>query len=323
MTDEAYANINGLPKMVQRKQRVTYPSTNEGFRKMVLAYGTHLCVGVVLGGQMRTSVVANTSKINTAYNASVALEAAYNSSFANIDLNATAKAQQASAVSSNHSGFYFDATVRGGNRNDGSLSALSSVLTKMSKARQGAGTQDDLVDDSDTKVTISDDSEEFELAGEEWMNSLTVANGLSQEDVLRKMQMLKEHMEEDRASLSRKLLGRSESDDRLSGYNDRELARLRREALVLGYTVPVRIRYRDAGRDTSQVFLLVHADEFAYKPALWEVQGRYKPKTYPAVSVLVKREFYYEPLFEKRFWEPWHKFLKAEEDRYYRNGRRW
>ncbi len=114
MTDEAYANINGLPKMVQRKQRVTYPSTNEGFRKMVLAYGTHLCVGAVLGGQMRTSVVANTSKINTAYNASVALEAAYNSSFANIDLNATAKAQQASAVSSNHSGFYFDATVRGG-----------------------------------------------------------------------------------------------------------------------------------------------------------------------------------------------------------------
>ena len=32
MTDEAYANINGLPKIVQRKQRVTYPSTNEGFR---------------------------------------------------------------------------------------------------------------------------------------------------------------------------------------------------------------------------------------------------------------------------------------------------
>lgn len=190
MTDEAYANINGLPKMVQRKQRVTYPSTNEGFRKMVLAYGTHLCVGAVLGGQMRTSVVANTSKINTAYNASVALEAAYNSSFANIDLNATAKAQQASAVSSNHSGFYFDATVRGGNRNDGSLSALSSVLTKMSKARQGAGTQDDLVDDSDTKVTISDDSEEFELAGEEWMNSLTVANGLSEEDVLRNLVMI-------------------------------------------------------------------------------------------------------------------------------------
>jgi len=190
MTDEAYYNINGMPKTVRGKQRVTYPSTNEGFRKLVLAYGTHLCVGAVLGGQMRTSVVANTSKISTAYNASVALEAAYNSSFANIDVNATAKAQQASAVSSNHSGFYFQATVRGGNRDDGSLSALSSVLTKMSKARQGAGTQDDLTDDSDTKVTISDDSEEFELAGQEWMNSLTVANGLSEEDVLRNLVMI-------------------------------------------------------------------------------------------------------------------------------------
>lgn len=190
MTDEAYYNINGMPKTVRGKQRVTYPSTPEGFRKLVLAYGTHLCVGAVLGGQMRTSVVANTSKISTAYNASVALEAAYNSSFANIDVNATAKAQQASAMSSNHSGFYFQATVRGGNRDDGSLSALSAVLSKMSKARQGTGTQDDLTDDSETKVTISDDSEEFELAGQEWMNSLTVANGLSQEDVLRNLVMI-------------------------------------------------------------------------------------------------------------------------------------
>lgn len=187
MTDEAYFNINGMPKTVRGKQRITYPSTSEGFRKLVLAYGTHLCVGAVLGGQMRTSVVANTSKINTAYNASVALEAAFNSSWGNIDVNATAKAQQASAVSSNHSGFYFQASVRGGNRDDGSLSALTSVLSKMSKARQGAGTQDDLTDDSDTKVTISDDSEEFEMAGQEWINSLTVANGLTEEDVLRNL----------------------------------------------------------------------------------------------------------------------------------------
>lgn len=187
MTDEAYNHINGLPRIVRGYERITYPSTSEGFRKLVLAYGTHLCVGAVLGGQMRTSVVANTSKISTAYNASVALEAAYNSSFANIDVNATAKAQQASAVSSNHSGFYFQATVRGGNRDDGSLSAITSVLNKMSKARQGSGTQDDLTDDSDTKVTISDDSEEFEMAGQEWINSLTVANGLTEEDVLRNL----------------------------------------------------------------------------------------------------------------------------------------
>lgn len=145
----------------------------------------------------------------------------------------------------------------------------------------------------------------------------------AQEDVLRRMQILKERMEEDRASLGRKLLGRSESDDRLSGYNDRELARLRREGLVLGYTVPVRIRYREAGRDTSRVFLLVHADAFTYKPAIWEAQRRYKPRAYPAVSVLVPSGEYYESLFEMRFWDPWKKFLKSEEDRYHRNGRKW
>lgn len=184
MTDDAYYNINGMPKPVRGKLRVTYPSTPEGFRKMVMAYGTHLCVAAVLGGQIRTSVVANTAKISSAYNASVALQTSFNSSFANIDVNATAKAQQASAMSSNQSGFFFNARARGGSKIDGTLEALTDVLNKMSKARQGAGTEDDLTDDSDAKATISDNSEEFELAGQAWINSITAASGLSVDDIL-------------------------------------------------------------------------------------------------------------------------------------------
>lgn len=129
--------------------------------------------------------------------------------------------------------------------------------------------------------------------------------------LLKRMEFLKERMAEDRAS-----------DDRLSGYNDLELERLKRVPLLLGYTVPVRIRYKDAGRDTSQVFLFVHADAFTFKPVISEAASRFKPKPYPAVNVLLPMKHPYELLFERRIREPWKKFLKSEEDRYNRNGRR-
>ncbi len=191
MTDEAYSHINGMKKIVRGKERVTYPSTEEGFLKLVKAYGPYMVVGGQLGGRLRTSVVANTSKITSAYNASVALEASYSGSFfVDVDVNATAKAQQASAQSRNHSGFYFQASVRGGSHSDGSFEALQSVLDKMSKARQGAGTEDDLVDDSETKVTIDDNSAEYEAAGAEWKRGLTTRFGLSESDVVNNIALI-------------------------------------------------------------------------------------------------------------------------------------
>lgn len=184
MTDEAYDDINGIG-WVDREGNVDtpFPSTPEGFRELVLQYGTHIVLGGILGGQMRTTVVVNTSKVSSAYNASVALEAGFSSSWANVNASATAKAQQSSAVSSNHSAFYFNGRVRGGNRNDGSMAAMTDLISKMCKARQGAGTQDDLTDDSETKVTISDDSEELDIVGKEWVNSLSGGGGLTNEDL--------------------------------------------------------------------------------------------------------------------------------------------
>ena len=191
MTDAAYSDINGMKKVVRGKERIGYPSDDAGFLKLVKAYGPYMVVGGQLGGRLRTSVVANTSKITSAYNASVALEASYSGSFfVDVDVNATAKAQQASAQSRNHSGFYFQASVRGGSRSDGSFEALQSVLDKMSKARQGAGTEDDLVDDSETKVTIDDNSAEYEAAGTEWKRGLTTRFGLSESDVVNNIALI-------------------------------------------------------------------------------------------------------------------------------------
>ena len=198
MTDDAYFNINGLPKVVRGKSRVTYPSTEEGFLKLVKAYGPYMVVNGKLGGRIRTTCVANTSKITSAYSVSASLEASYSGSFfADIDANASAKYQQASAQSRNHNGFHFHADVRGGSKTDGSFDALETVLDKMSKARSGAGTEDDLVDDTETKVQIEDHSAEYELAGKEWKKGLTTRFGLSESEVINNIALVDFNSEAD------------------------------------------------------------------------------------------------------------------------------
>ena len=186
MLDEAYDDINGKGWIDREGNVVTdYPATDAGFLKLVKDYGPYVVVGGRLGGRIRTTCVANTSKITSAYSVSASLEASYSGTFfADIDANASAKYQQASANSRNHNGFHFHADVRGGSHSDGSFEALESVLDKMSKARSGAGTEDDLVDDSETKVTIEDHSAEYELAGAEWKKGLTTRFGLSESDVI-------------------------------------------------------------------------------------------------------------------------------------------
>ena len=146
MTDEAYADMNGLERWSEKKQKdiVFYPATDEGFAQLVMDYGTHLVVSGKLGGQLHTQITANTSKITTAYNVSAALEATYGGPYS-IDANGKAKTQWAHAQSRNHSAFYFAYELRGGSLDDGAVTALSSVLDKMTKARQGAGTENDEV----------------------------------------------------------------------------------------------------------------------------------------------------------------------------------
>ena len=174
MTDDAYADFNGLERWSLKEQKniVYYPATDEGFSKLVQAYGTHLVVGGKLGGQLHTQITANDSKITTAYNASAALKATYGGPFS-IDANANAKAQWAHAQSRNHSAFYFAYKLRGGSLDDGSFATLNSVLGKMTKARQGAGTEDDETSNEELNVKIDDTSKEYEAAADAWIRSLS------------------------------------------------------------------------------------------------------------------------------------------------------
>ena len=180
MTDEAYADMNGMERWSDKKGRdmVFYPATDEGFAELVKNYGTHLVIGGKLGGQLHTQVTANTAKITTAYNVSAALEATYGGPYS-INAEGKAKAQWAHAQSRNHSAFYFAYTLRGGSLDDGTFTALSSVLNKMTKARQGGGTEDDEVSEADLNVRIDDTSPEYEAAAAAWISSLSPKGGSS------------------------------------------------------------------------------------------------------------------------------------------------
>ena len=186
MTDGAYNDINGLPTTRRGREIVKYPATDEGFAKLVMNYGTHLVVGGKLGGQLHTQVTANTSKITTAYNASVALEVTYSGPFSS-DVNSNTKAQMAKAQSKNQNAFFFDYKLLGGGRDDDTFQALNSVLGKMTKARQGAGTEDNLTDDSELNVKIEDNSAEYEAAADNWKKSLmpTGSSDSEREDALK------------------------------------------------------------------------------------------------------------------------------------------
>ena len=186
MTDDAYNDINGLPRGRKSHTYIKYPADDDGFKRLVENYGTHLVVAGKLGGQLHTQVVANTAKITTAYNASVALEVTYSGPFSS-DVSSNTKAQWAHAQSKNQNAFYFDYSLRGGSLDDGTFAALNSVLGKMTKARQGAGTKDDFTDDSELNVKIDDDSEEYNDAAEAWKRSLvpTGSSASEREDALK------------------------------------------------------------------------------------------------------------------------------------------
>ena len=186
MTDEAYNNINGIPTTRHGKEIIKYPATDEGFAKLVSNYGTHLVVGGKLGGKLHTQVTANTSKITTAYNASVALEVTYSGPFSS-DVNSNTKAQIAKAQSKNHNAFFFDYELLGGSKDDGTFQALNSVLDKMTKARQASASEESLTDDSELNVKIDDNSQEYDDAAAAWKKSLmpTGSSASEREDALK------------------------------------------------------------------------------------------------------------------------------------------
>lgn len=84
MTDDAWYAINGVPRKNGRtgKLKVSYPSTNEGFKELIKAYGTHVILTAKLGGRVRHSMEMDISKITSSYDAKAFAKASYAGAFA-------------------------------------------------------------------------------------------------------------------------------------------------------------------------------------------------------------------------------------------------
>lgn len=120
MCDEAYANINGFPYVApgsdpDRQAVVAFPSTDEGFYKLVKCYGTHLIRSAQLGGRLRYATTVNISKVEGNYNLEAFAKCNYQCPWGNDagELSEDVK----SAYSSNTSAQKTNITVYGGDQN--------------------------------------------------------------------------------------------------------------------------------------------------------------------------------------------------------------
>lgn len=78
MTDDAWNDINGVP--VKNKRgigKIRYESNDEGFKKLIEAYGTHVIIRAGLGGRVRRSMEVNISKITSSYDIKAFAKASY------------------------------------------------------------------------------------------------------------------------------------------------------------------------------------------------------------------------------------------------------
>ena len=78
MTDDAWNAINGVPVKNKRGiTKVAYPTSNDGLRKLVEEYGTHVVMESGLGGRVRYSMSVDISDIKSSYDIKAFAKASY------------------------------------------------------------------------------------------------------------------------------------------------------------------------------------------------------------------------------------------------------
>ena len=92
MTDDAWNNINGVPIQNSRGiKKVSYPSTREGFKKLIDFYGTHVIMRAGLGGRVRCAIAVDISKVTSSYDIAAFAKASYGNVFVNGSLSVDEK----------------------------------------------------------------------------------------------------------------------------------------------------------------------------------------------------------------------------------------
>ena len=91
MTDDAWNNINGVTVEKRGIKKVNYPSTREGFKKLIDFYGTHVIMRAGLGGRVRCAIAVDISKVTSSYDIAAFAKASYGNAFVNGSLSVDEK----------------------------------------------------------------------------------------------------------------------------------------------------------------------------------------------------------------------------------------
>lgn len=83
LSADAYYAINGVPYQDEwtGEEYTDYPSTPEGFKRLIKEYGTHVIVSATLGGRVRHSMEVDVSKVKSAYDIKAFAQASYDGLF--------------------------------------------------------------------------------------------------------------------------------------------------------------------------------------------------------------------------------------------------
>ena len=103
MTDKAYKDLNGLDIQGRRKKVPTdYPSTTEGIKKLVKAYGTHLITRARVGGRLKYVTSIDVSKIEGEYELEAFANSSYKNSFVKVKAEVSDSLKQSYKANSSH-----------------------------------------------------------------------------------------------------------------------------------------------------------------------------------------------------------------------------
>lgn len=116
MKSAAYNAINGIGR--------SYPSTNEGFKKLVKDYGTHVVVGGYLGGKANVTMEAYTGEMTGTFDAGCMIKAGYNGLF---EVNSSVDGSYKETLTKESQNFTFHGETRGGSKE--SASDLDGMIT--------------------------------------------------------------------------------------------------------------------------------------------------------------------------------------------------
>ena len=118
MTDEAYNALNGLSRTTAsgRKIGTLYPSTNEGFKRLIQDYGTHLLRRADLGGKMKYSTTIDLSKVENEYTLNAYAKCSYKNKF--VKAQASVSDDLSKLYTSNSEAIKTTLTIKGGSQAD-------------------------------------------------------------------------------------------------------------------------------------------------------------------------------------------------------------